>query len=91
MGAGNVCKINLHKLLENNRWKEFILLVQLEYFAKTVLKGVDFEWTSLTDCLDNHGRVTSKQNVGTELKYQVKATYDGESRTYSFTNKIVSR
>lgn len=76
---------------ENNRWKEFILLVQLEYFAKTVLKGVDFEWTSLTDCLDNHGRVTSKQNVGTELKYQVKATYDGESRTYSFTNKIVSR
>ena len=76
---------------ENDRWNEFILLVQLEYFAKTTLKGVKFEWKSLTDCLDNTGKVTSDQLVGTELKYQVTATYQGESKTYTYTRVLKAR
>ena len=76
---------------ENDRWNEFILLVQLEYFAKTTLKGVKFEWKSLSDCLDNTGRVTSDQPVGTKLNYQVTATYQGESKTYTYTSVLKAR
>ena len=60
---------------ENNRWNEFMYLVKLEYFAKTELQGVNFEWTSLTpDLMDNTGKVIKQISVGTTVSYKVKVT-----------------
>jgi len=76
---------------ENNRWDEFLNLVQIEYYGKTVLKGVTFEWKSNSDCLDDFGRVKSLQSAGTKLSYEVKVTYGGESKTYTFDSVIKKR
>ncbi len=76
---------------ENNRWEEFLNLVQIEYYGKTVLKGVTFEWKSNSDCLDDFGRVTTLQSAGTKLSYEVKVTYGGESKTYTFDSVIKKR
>ena len=76
---------------ENNRWDEFLNLVQIEYYGKTALKDVTFEWKSNSDCLDNNGRVTSLQSAGTKLSYEVKVTYKGESKTYTYDSVIKNR
>ena len=76
---------------ENNRWDEFLNLVQIEYYGKTALKGVKFEWKSNSSFLDETGRITSKQTAGTKLSYEVKVTYEGESKTYSFESVIKNR
>ena len=76
---------------ENNRWDEFLNLVQIEYYGKTALKGVKFEWKSNSSFLDETGRITSKQTAGTKLSYEVKVTYEGESKTYSFESVVKNR
>ncbi len=67
-----------------NRWNELIYLIHLEYFAKTELKGVTFEWTSLTEGMDNEGRVTEKLLNNKEINYSCKVKYNGVEKTYNF-------
>ena len=76
---------------ENNRWDEFLNLVQIEYYGKTALKDVTFEWKSNSSFMDGTGRITSKQAVGTKLSYEVKVTYGGESKTYTFESSVKNR
>ena len=76
---------------ENNRWEEFLLLVRLEYFAKNNLKGVDFEWISKSENMDNTGRITKPNLKGQKVSYDVKVTYKGETKVYSFENVIKGR
>ena len=77
---------------EARRWNEFMYLVKLEYFMKTELKGVKFEWTSLTpDLMDNTGKVINKISVGTTVSYKVKVTYEGESKEFTFQSTMAKR
>ena len=76
---------------ENNRWEEFLILVQLEYFAKTQLKDVKFEWTPKTDNIDVTGRVKNPKLTGEKVAYEVKVTYKGEVKTFSYENVILNR
>ena len=77
---------------EARRWNEFMYLVKLEYFMKTELKGVKFEWTSLTpDLMDNTGKVIKKISVGTTVSYKVKVTYEGESKEFTFQSTMAKR
>ena len=76
---------------ENNRWDEFLNLVQIEYYGKTALKDVTFEWKSNSSFMDGTGRITSKQAAGTKLSYEVKVTYGGESKTYTFESSVKNR
>jgi hypothetical protein len=77
---------------EARRWNEFMYLVKLEYFMKTELKGVKFEWTSLTpDLMDNTGKVVTKISVGTTVSYKVKVTYEGESKEFTFQSTMAKR
>lgn len=76
---------------ENNRWEEFLLLVRLEYFAKNNLKDVEFEWISKTEIMDNTGRITKSGLKDQKVSYDVKVTYNGETRIYSFENVIKVR
>lgn len=76
---------------ENNRWEEFLLLVRLEYFAKNNLKGVDFEWISKSENMDNTGRITKPNLKNQKVSYDVKVTYNGETKVYSFENVIKGR
>lgn len=75
---------------DNNRWNEFIYLVKLEYYFMTELKGVKLEWTSLTpEIMNDEGRIQGKQANGTTVSYKVKATYNGETKEYTFSSKLI--
>lgn len=75
-----------------NRWNEFIYLVKLEYYAKTELQGVTFEWTSLSpDVMDNTGKVTTQLSVGTKVSYKVKITYLGETKEFTYQSVMAQR
>lgn len=76
---------------ENNRWNEFITLVQLEYFAKTQLSDVVFSWESTSDNLNNHGKVVSKCKEGTKATYKVTVTYKNETKQYNYESVITER
>ena len=77
---------------QSNRWNEFLYLVKLEYFAKTELQGVEFEWTSLTpDIMDNTGKVIKQISVGTTVSYKVKVTYNGEVQEFTYQSKMSKR
>ena len=74
---------------DNKRWDEFMYLVKLEYYCMTELKGVSFEWTSLTpDIMDNEGRILDKQPNNTTVSYKVKATLNGTSKEYTFSSVL---
>lgn len=75
-----------------NRWEEFLDLVRLEYFAKTELKGVTFEWTSLVpDILDNTGHVLKSDGNEFDISYKVKCTVDAESFEKEYTSTIMAQ
>ena len=47
---------------EAGRWTEMIELISLEYFARTQLQGVKFEFISLTpEYLDNTGKIIKRR------------------------------
>ena len=72
------------------RWQEFRNLVKLEYFAKTQLQDSTFEWKSLTpDLMDDTGKVIVKTGAVMTLKYSVKATYNGVTKSYEFTSNTL--
>lgn len=72
-----------------DRWDEMLELISMEYFARTQLKGVEFEWTSLNpEIMDNTGKVINNPKVDTEISYKVKVTYNGESREFTFTSLL---
>ena len=76
---------------ENNRWGEFMFLVKLEYFAMTSLKDVKFEWTSLSPIMNEEGRLFQYYDEGTPVSYQLSATYQGVTKTYTNTTKVTKR
>ena len=72
-----------------NRWDEFLNLVKIEYFAKTELQGVEFEWTSLTPTLlDDTGKVLTKGGTF-DVSYKVNVTLGETSKEYTGTSKVV--
>lgn len=74
----------------SNRWTEFLNLVGIEYFAKSNLQGVNFEWKSLSpSILDNTGKVYNHPGIATDVQYQVTVTYEGVSRTFTYTSKLL--
>jgi hypothetical protein len=74
----------------SNRWTEFLNLVAIEYFAKRNLQGVDFEWKSLSpSILDNTGKVYNHPGIATDIQYQVTITYEGVSKTFNYTSKLL--
>ena len=75
----------------NNRWDEFMFLIKLEYYAMTALKDVKLEWTSLSPEVDSEGRLFSNYDAGTKFMFQLKATYKGETRTYTGDSTVVKR
>lgn len=75
-----------------NRWNEFLDLVKLEYFAKTELQDVVFEWTSLVpEILDNTGHVIKSDGNQFDISYKVKCTVDGESFEKEYTSTILAQ
>lgn len=76
---------------ENHRWEEFLNMVEIFYYGKTVLKDVTFKWTSLSpDILDNEGHIINHPREETIVKYKVDVTYQGETRTFEFSSIVDS-
>lgn len=73
------------------RWDEMLELVLIEYFAHKHLQGVDFIWESLSpEILDNQGKVYNHPGYETEVSYKVKVTYNGITKEFTHTSKLMS-
>lgn len=77
-------------LRQSGRWSEQLELIELEYFARTQLKGVKFEFKSLSpEIMDDKGRVFDTRPTGeTKVSYQVTVTYNNEVKTYTFESTL---
>ncbi len=74
---------------ENHRWEEFLNMVEIFYYGKTVLKDVTFKWTSLSPgILDNEGHIINHPGEETVVRYKVDVTYNGETRTFEFSSAL---
>lgn len=72
------------------RWDEMLELIQIEYFAKKYLQGVDFVWESLSpDILDNQGIIYNHLGEQTEVSYKVNVTYDGITKEFTHTSNLM--
>ena len=71
------------------RWEEFKNLVKAEYFMKTQLKGIEFEYKSLCpDVMDNEGKIIVKDGLARTVSYKVKVNGEGISKEYEFSSTI---
>ena len=79
-------------LRENNRWDEFMILVKLNYFAMSQLKDCKIEYKSLTpEIMDDNGKILKKVDNGVVVRYEIKVTYGGETKTYTKSATVNSR
>ena len=71
------------------RWEEFKNLVKAEYFMKTQLKGIEFEYKSLSpDVMDDEGKIIVKDGIARTVSYKVKVNGEGISKEYEFSSTI---
>ena len=77
-------------LRQAGRWAEQLELIELEYFARTQLKGVVFEFKSLSpEIMDDMGRVFStRPKAATKVSYQVSVTYNNETKVYNYESTL---
>ena len=71
------------------RWEEFKNLVKAEYFMKTQLKGIEFEYKSLSpEVMDDEGKIIVKDGLARTVSYKVKVNGEGISKEYEFSSTI---
>ena len=66
-------------------------LIYLELFAlrNFANKNIAFEFKSLTPTIMNdNGEIINHPGVDSVVSYQVKVTYQGETRTYEYTSFV---
>lgn len=75
---------------EAGRWAEMLELISLEYFARTQLQGVNFEFISLTpEYLDNTGKIINNPNTSPTVKYKVIVEVDSVKKEYTYESKLL--
>jgi hypothetical protein len=75
----------------SDRWGELMHLIYLELFAlrNFTNKNIAFEFKSLTPTIMNdNGEIINHPGVDSVVSYQVKVTYEGETRTYEYTSFV---
>ncbi len=77
-------------LRQSGRWAEQLELIELVYYAKTELAGIEFEWTSLNpEVLDNTGKVAVTRSLDEiTVSYKVKVTGQGLNKEYQFESLL---
>ena len=71
------------------RWEEFKNLCKAEYFMKTQLKGIEFEYKSLSpDVMNDEGKIIVKDGLARTVSYKVKVNGEGISKEYEFSSTI---
>lgn len=75
---------------QSGRWDELMNMIRLEHFAQTNLKGVHFEWVSLSrDIMDDYGRIINHPGDATEINYKVIVTYNGETKEFYYSSLLL--
>ena len=77
-------------LRQSGRWAEQLQLIELEYYARTQLKGVQFTWKSLNpEIMDDLGRVSATRPAqAVQVGYEVTVKYNGETKTYTYSSTL---
>ena len=77
-------------LRQAGRWAEQLQLIELEYYARTQLKGVQFTWKSLNpEIMDDLGRVSATRPAqAVQVGYEVTVKYNGETKIYTYSSTL---
>ena len=71
------------------RWEEFKNLVKAEYFMKTQLQGVEFEYKSLSpEVMDDTGKIIVKDGVARTVSYKVNVNGENLAKEYTLSSTI---
>lgn len=74
---------------EAKRWDELIHLIKLEYYRKTQLKDVVFNFKSLEpEIMDDFGAIINHPIKSKEISYQVKVVYDDKNEVFEYKTKV---
>ena len=75
-------------LRRNNRWEEFLKLVEIEKYYQENLRDIEITFESLSpENIDNCGRVI-KYESGKEVKYKLKFKQNEFSKEVLLTSKL---
>ena len=84
--SGKACP---NQIRTTDYWDEFLDLVSLYKYASLNMSDVEFVWTSQSDILTADGKISKNIGSATEVNYSVAVTYNGTTKNYSFTTKLV--
>ena len=75
---------------ESGRWPEMLQLIAIEYFIRTELSDVEFEFTSLTpEYLNDDGKIIKNDNTKPEVSYKVNVKFDGQEKEYVYKSILL--
>lgn len=75
---------------EAGRWSEMLELINIEYYGRTRLSDVTFEFVSLTpEYLDNKGRIIKNPNNNATISYKVIVTNNNIKKEYTYNSVLL--
>lgn len=75
----------------SGRWGELMHIIYLELFALRNFsnKDIAFEFKSLTpNIMNDYGEIINHPGVDSIVSYEVKVTYEGETRTFEYSSFV---
>lgn len=73
------------------KWDEFMHMVNVEYYGRKYLDDVTFEYLPKGNYFDSMGMVVNHPGNQTSITYDVKVTYGGETRMFTYSSVIAGR
>lgn len=73
------------------KWDEFMHMVNVEYYGRKHLSDVTFEYLPKGNYFDSLGMVVNHPGNQTSISYDVKATFGGETRIFTYNSVIAGR
>ena len=73
------------------KWDEFMYMVNVEYYGRKYLNDVNFEYLPKGNYFDSMGMIVNHPGSQTNITYDVKVTYGGETRLFPYTSVIAGR
>ena len=73
------------------KWDEFMYMVKVEYYGRKYLNDVTFEYLPKANYFDKLGMVVNHPGNQTTVTYDVKVTFGGETKLFTYNSVIAGR
>ncbi|MDD2259138.1 MAG: N-acetylmuramoyl-L-alanine amidase [Bacilli bacterium] len=73
------------------KWDEFMYMVKVEYYGRKYLNDVTFEYLPKANYFDKLGMVVNHPGNQTTVTYDVKVTFGGETKLFTYSSVIAGK